>query len=389
MSDTTLPLGLYVHLPWCVCKCPYCDFNSHAAPGGLPEQDYVAAVLADLAFEAPAVAERSVGTIFIGGGTPSLISGAAIRALLDGIRARIALDPHAEITLEANPGTVDAAHFAQYREAGVNRLSIGVQSLRAAQLERLGRIHSPEDAARAVATARAAGFENINLDLMHGLPGDAPGDTLRELDAVLAFGTPHLSWYQLTVEAGTAFAARPPRLPPPDRVAEEFEAGVARLAAAGYARYEISAFARAGARCRHNLNYWLYGDYLGIGAGAHAKLTTDGRIYRSARRRSPPAYMKTAGTAAACEERREVPTGDLVIEFMLNALRLTEGFPRALFSARTGLPDRIIELQLGLAVERGLLRADGERIAPTALGTRFLNDLLLLFTPGEDAGLAA
>ncbi|MBI4694368.1 MAG: radical SAM family heme chaperone HemW [Gammaproteobacteria bacterium] len=389
MPDASaIPLGLYVHLPWCVRKCPYCDFNSHAAPERLPERDYVAALLADLAADAPRVADRVVGTIFLGGGTPSLFSGAAIATLLDGVRARLALDPAAEITLEANPGAIDAAHFARYREAGVNRLSIGVQSLRAPQLAALGRIHSPEEAARAVETARTAGFENINLDLMHGLPGDAPGDTLRELEAALAFGTPHLSWYQLTLEAGTTFAAQPPALPPADRVAEEFEAGVALLAAQGYARYEISAFARAGRGCRHNFNYWQFGDYLGIGAGAHAKLTTaDGRILRSARRRSPVTYLKTAGTPAALEDSHDVPPGERTIEFMLNALRLLEGFPRAHFSARTGLPAAALDAPVSRAVARGLLTTTEERIAPTPLGTRFLNDLLLLFTP--DPELAA
>ena len=383
-----IPLGLYVHLPWCVRKCPYCDFNSHAAPERLPESEYVAALLADLATDAPLVAGRRVATVFIGGGTPSLFSGAAIAALLDGVRARVDLAPDAEITLEANPGAVDAAHFARYREAGVNRLSIGVQSLRAAQLAALGRIHSPEEAARAVATARAAGFDNLNLDLMHGLPGDAPGDTLRELEAVLAFGTPHLSWYQLTLEAGTAFAAQPPPLPPADRVAEEFEAGVALLAARGYARYEISAFAREGRRCRHNLNYWQFGDYLGIGAGAHAKLTTpDGRILRSARRPNPLTYLKTAGTPAALADTHDVPAGERTIEFMLNALRLVEGFPRALFAARTGLPDAALDAPVARAVARGLLSIAADRLVPTPLGTQFLNDLLLLFTP--DTELAA
>ena len=389
LDARALPLGLYVHLPWCVRKCPYCDFNSHAAPEILPEREYVAAVLADLAFDLPALAGRPIETIFIGGGTPSLFSGEAIAALLAGIRARTVLAPTVEITLEANPGAVDAARFARYREAGVNRLSIGVQSLRARQLAALGRIHAPKEAAGAVAIARAAGFENVNVDLMHGLPGDAPGDTVRELEAALALGVPHLSWYQLTLEAGTAFAARPPRLPPADRVAREFEVGVALFAAAGYARYEISAFARDGACCRHNLNYWRFGDYLGIGAGAHTKLTVDGRIVRSARRRNPLAYMKAAGSAAALEERREIPAEDRPIEFMLNALRLVDGFPRALYGARTGLPEATLEPALSHAVARGLLSADDIRIAPTALGVRFLNDLLLLFTPDAAAGAAA
>ena len=375
LTPTEVPLALYIHLPWCVRKCPYCDFNSHTAPDGLPEDAYVAALLRDLTADLATLEERPLSSVFIGGGTPSLFSGAAIGRLMDGVRARVALPANAEVTLEANPGTVDAANFAGYRAAGVNRLSIGVQSLRAAQLQALGRIHGPDDVTRAVATARAVGFDNFNLDLMHGLPGDAPGDALEDLRGALAFGPTHLSWYQLTIEAGTAFAQRPPVLPNEDVIADDFDAGSALLAAAGFARYEVSAYARVGCESRHNLNYWTFGDYLGIGAGAHGKLTHAGGIVRTLKRRHPQAYLKAAseGTSVA------VPVGDLVMEFMLNALRLRAGFAQALFTQRTGLAWRTIAGPVAVAIARGWLAQTALGVAPTALGYRFLNDLQLLF----------
>lgn len=387
MSDwyAAIPLGLYVHLPWCVQKCPYCDFNSHAKPAEVPERRYVEALLADLTMEAGAVQGRRIATIFIGGGTPSLFSGEAMQTLLDGIRARIPLAPAVEITLEANPGAVDAEHFARYRDAGVNRLSIGVQSLRAAQLKRLGRIHNPDDVMRAFVIARDAGFGNINLDLMHGLPGDRKGDSLRDLEGLLSFEPEHVSWYQLTIEPGTVFAQRPPKLPGHDRIAEEFDAGCALLAARGFSRYEVSAFTRPGRACRHNLNYWRFGDYIGIGAGAHGKVSQADGVLRSVKRRSPGTYMKSAGTAACNAESRWLVTRDFIPEFMLNALRLADGVERELFAARTGREDPRLAGLLAAAVKRGWLRGDPQRITPSDLGFRFLNDLQLLFIAGDNS----
>ena len=372
------PLALYVHLPWCIRKCPYCDFNSHERSGALPEQAYVRALLADLAHDLPLVAGRTLISMFIGGGTPSLFSGGAIEALLEGVRAHLEFAPDAEITLEANPGAIDVESFAAYRAAGVNRLSLGVQSFRAAQLQSLGRVHGADEALRALALARAAGFSNVNLDLMHGLPGDAPGDAVRELETAIALGPEHISWYQLTLEPGTAFARMPPRLPAHDQIVDDFEAGIALLARHGYGRYEISAFALTDRESQHNLNYWEFGDYLGLGAGAHGKITTGAGRVRTTKRIHPTTYLKAAGTSAAVtvEPRADC---DLVIEFMLNALRLTRGFSRTMFCARTGLPVAALTPGVSHAIARGWLTDDGERLAPTALGFRFLNDLQLLF----------
>lgn len=373
-----IPLALYVHLPWCVRKCPYCDFNSYTQDGAIPEEAYVDALLADLDADARYAAGRSLVSIFFGGGTPSLFSGAAITRLLDGIRARLPLTADAEITLEANPGAVDAAHFAAYRRAGVNRLSIGVQSFRPAQLASLGRVHDVADIGRAVATARDAGFDNFNLDLMHGLPGDTPDDSLRDLECALAFEPPHLSWYQLTLEPGTAFGRKPPPLPPHDRIAEEFERGCERLEALGLHRYEISAFGRTDRASRHNLNYWSFGDYLGIGAGAHGKLTTPDGLLRTEKRRQPAAYMKAAATGQPTGTATAVASRDLVAEFMLNALRLRDGFERRWLAERAGVrADPLISA----AVARGWLDDTGTRVTPTSLGYRFLNDLQLHFMP--------
>ncbi|MSQ68316.1 MAG: radical SAM family heme chaperone HemW [Gammaproteobacteria bacterium] len=379
LTPAQVPLALYIHLPWCVRKCPYCDFNSHTAPAGIPEDAYVAALLDDLAADLRTTQGRPLSSVFIGGGTPSLFSGAAIGRLMDGVRAQVALPASAEVTLEANPGTVDAANFAGYRAAGVNRLSIGVQSLRPAQLQALGRIHSPADVTRAVATARAAGFDNFNLDLMHGLPGDAPGDALADLRGALAFRPTHLSWYQLTIEAGTAFAQRPPVLPDDEAIAEDFDAGCALLEAAGFTRYEVSAYARAGHESRHNLNYWTFGDYLGIGAGAHGKLTHAQGIVRTLKRRHPQAYLKAAGQGRAVA----VPAADLVTEFMLNALRLRAGFSQALFTQRTGLTWQHIAGPVATGLARGWLTRTADGVAPSVLGYRFLSDLQLLFMDGD------
>ena len=341
---------------------------------------YIDALLADLRLEVPSAADRTVSSIFIGGGTPSLFSGTAIARLMAGIRSTVSLAIDAEITLEANPGAVDEAHFAQYRAVGINRLSIGVQSFRDDQLKQLGRVHGAAESLGAVAVARAAGFDNLNLDLMHGLPGDRAGDSLRDLEQGLALQPQHLSWYQLTLEAGTAFARRPPQLPPHDQIAAEFETGCGLLEAAGFERYEISAFARAGRESRHNMNYWEFGDYLGIGAGAHGKVTRPTSIERRVKRRHPSAYLKEAATPASVAI--ETSTGSaLILDFMINALRLKRGFSRALFAARTGLPESMLEPGVAAAVKQGWLDDDGERLVPTALGYRFLNDLQLVFVP--------
>ena len=378
------PLALYVHLPWCVRKCPYCDFNSHAAGGDPPEDAYVAALLADLAADltGPA-AGRPLVSIFIGGGTPSLFSGAAIARLLDGVRRLVELAPDAEITLEANPGTADAAHFAAYRAAGVNRLSIGVQSLDEDKLRRLGRIHDPEQARSAVAMARSAGFDNLNLDLMYALPGQDLAQAAADLDAAIALGPEHLSYYQLTLEPNTAFHQAPPPLPDDDLAADMHDRGLERLAAAGYAQYEVSAHARLGRRCRHNLNYWEFGDYLGIGAGAHAKLTDPetSQVTRITKHRHPDSYLGAARAGGFISSRRTLADEDLILEFALFGLRLNDGFSPELFSARTGLPYESIRARVAAAQADGLLEPEARRVQPTELGRRFLNDLIQGFTP--------
>ncbi|RNE89079.1 radical SAM family heme chaperone HemW [Marichromatium sp. AB31] len=382
------PLGLYIHLPWCVRKCPYCDFNSHPVAGAALAA-YVEHLLADLdrALAVPE-ARRPVVSIFIGGGTPSLLPGSAVARLLDGVRARLTLAPDAEISLEANPGTAEARRFAAYREAGVNRLSIGVQSLEAERLVALGRIHSPEEARAAVTMARAAGFDNLNLDLMFGLPGQTPSLARDDLEAALALAPEHLSYYQLSLEPGSAFHDDPPPLPDPDLVADIAAAGQERLAAAGLARYEVSAYARAGRRCRHNLNYWRFGDYLGIGAGAHAKLSRwrDGRVervWREARLADPEAYLGAAPEALIAE-RRVLDADDLIVEFALNALRLVEGFAPADFVRATGLPVTRLAAPLERARALGLIEPDPARVVPSARGRDFLDDLVGLFVPGDD-----
>ena len=373
------PLALYVHIPWCVRKCPYCDFNSHAAGGDPPEDAYVSALLADLTRDlAGPAAGRPLVSIFIGGGTPSLFSGAALARLLDGVRERVELAPDSEITLEANPGTADAANFAAYRAAGVNRLSVGVQSLDASKLRRLGRIHDPEQARAAVVLARAAGFDNLNLDLMYALPDQDLAQAAADLDATIALGPEHLSYYQLTLEPNTTFHQAPPPLPNDDLAADMHDQGLERLAAAGLGQYEVSAHARPGRRCRHNLNYWDFGDYLGIGAGAHAKLTDPetGRVERTAKHRHPDSYLAAAGAGGFISSRRPLADDDLILEFALFALRLNDGFSPDLFSARTGLPYESIRLRVAAAQADGLLEPVSPRVRPTELGRRFLNDLI-------------
>ncbi len=368
------PLALYIHVPWCVRKCPYCDFNSHERRGELPEGEYLDALFRDLEAALPNVWGRRVVSVFIGGGTPSLFSPQAIDALLSGVRARLVLEPDAEITLEANPGTVEAARFGGFRNAGVNRISIGVQSFDERMLTALGRIHGRVEAVRAIEAALAA-FGNVNVDLMYGLPAQTPEMARADLEQALGFGVPHVSAYQLTIEPNTVFWNRPPALPEHDSAADMQLAIEEALASAGYEHYEVSAFARPGRRCKHNLNYWQFGDYLGIGAGAHGKLSFPDRITRHARAKQPDAYMK----AGARVEEHLVPAHELPFEFMLNALRLVEGFDVALFTERTGLPIHRIERQLEKAESQGLLERDWKRIRPTVRGRHFLNELMAAF----------
>jgi putative oxygen-independent coproporphyrinogen III oxidase len=379
--DGLPPLSLYVHLPWCVRKCPYCDFNSYEARGALRDQEYVDALLRDLRAEAPFVEGRCIETIFLGGGTPSLFSGAAIARLLDGVRAETALAADAEITLEANPGAVDAARFAAFRAAGVNRLSIGIQSFRNVQLRALGRVHDGVEAEAAVAIARAAGFENVNLDLMYGVPGDSIEGGIADLERALALEPAHISWYQLTLEPNTAFERKPPALPEDDVVAAIEQQGRALLARSGYGRYEISAYAREGRRCRHNLNYWQFGDYLGLGAGAHGKLTLAeaGAIARRAKARNPRTYELQAGNAAAVTEERVTSAPQAALEFLMNALRLLDGVPSATFEARAGQPATALAVPRAAAETRGWLAPERHALRATPAGLEKLNRLLELF----------
>ncbi|MCL2523209.1 MAG: radical SAM family heme chaperone HemW [Betaproteobacteria bacterium] len=378
------PLSLYIHIPWCVQKCPYCDFNSHAAGAAIPERQYVDALIADLQTALPLIWGRAVLSVFFGGGTPSLFSPAAIDELLAACRALTPLAPDAEITLEANPGTVESEKFAGFRAAGVNRLSLGIQSFNDQHLRALGRIHDSAEAKRAAALA-AAHFDNFNLDLMYGLPGQTQAQALADVDTALSFAPPHLSCYQLTLEPNTRFAAAPPPLPEADLCADMQEAIEARLAAAGYDNYEISAFARPGRQCRHNLNYWQFGDYLGIGAGAHSKLTLPDRVPRQMRWKHPPTYLEKTLAGQPLQDEHSVAVADLPFEFLMNALRLRDGFAPALFELRTGLPLASILPRLRAAAADGLLDLSPERIAPTLQGRRFLNRLLERFLDGETA----
>ncbi|MGD8843221.1 MAG: radical SAM family heme chaperone HemW [Gammaproteobacteria bacterium] len=380
------PLSLYIHFPWCVRKCPYCDFNSHALRESLPEQAYVDALLADLEQELPLVWGRTVQTVFMGGGTPSLFSAQAVEHLLSAIRARLPLSPNAEITLEANPGTVEQEKFAAYREAGVNRLSIGVQSFSAAQLHALGRIHSAGDALEAARAAREAGFDNFNLDLMFGLPGQTVEQALDDLATATDLEPAHLSWYQLTIEPNTLFHKQPPQLPDDDRKWDIQQAGQSLLAGQGYTQYEVSAYARAGRRCRHNLNYWRFGDYIGIGAGAHGKLTDGGhgRIVRRWKKRHPRDYLATAADAGRIEGQRRLAADDAVFEFALNRLRLREGFTLEDFRAASGLAPHAIRPLLEQAEDAGLLTLRDDHVAHTETGWRFLDDLIERFLAQEN-----
>ena len=374
------PLALYVHLPWCVRKCPYCDFNSHVRRGPLPERRYVDALVADLELDLALVPGRPLVSIFLGGGTPSLISAGAVARLLEAVRGRVACPPGIEVTLEANPGTVEHGRFADYRAAGVTRLSIGAQSFDDRHLRALGRIHAAADTVSAVTEARTAGFEDVNLDLMAGLPGQSVAGAQSDLETALSLEPSHLSHYELTIEPNTRFHRRPPRLPGEASRFAMHKRCHARLAEAGFERYEISAFALPGRRCRHNLNYWRFGDYLGIGAGAHGKLTDHaGRVWRMAKLRHPLMYMQHAHGDARLDTRYEVDPGGRAFEFMLNALRLPGGFSRALFEARTGLALSDVAVPLRAGIDAGLLRATADGWQPTAHGLLFLNDLQALF----------
>ena len=376
------PLSLYVHLPWCIAKCPYCDFNSHARPSdGLPEQRYLDALVADLEAALPQVWGRPVISIFIGGGTPSLFSPDGIARLLADIRARLPLLPGCEITLEANPGSFERERFRAFRAAGVTRLSVGVQSFDDAMLHKLGRVHDSAQARAALAEA-AACFDTFNLDLMYALPGQTLAQLRADLDTALAFEPPHLSIYHLTVEPNTVFAtAPPPGLPDDDLASDMLDAITARTATAGLQRYEVSAFARPGHRCTHNLNYWMFGDYLGIGAGAHGKLSYPHRVIRQVRWREPRTYMDQTLSGQAMSNDDEVPRAQLPFEFMLNALRLKDGFALADFQARTGLPISAIAQPLAQAEAKGLIVRDFARVWPSARGFDFLSDLQQLFLP--------
>ncbi len=375
------PLALYVHFPWCVRKCAYCDFNSYAVRDTFAEDAYVAALHTDLETQATEVSAREVTSIFLGGGTPSLFSPRAIGEVLTVARERLQLAEGVEVTLEANPGTIERGRFAEYRAAGITRVSLGAQSFDAGRLAALGRIHSPDETRRAAEELHAAGLENFNLDLMYGLPEQDAAGAVRDIEAALALAPAHLSHYQLTLEPGTPFAARPPALPDEEEIERMLASCRERLAAAGLEQYEVSAYARAGRQCRHNLNYWRFGDYLGIGAGAHGKLThaQAGEVLRSAQAREPRRYLASAAQGAA--GRRAVPPEQLPFEFMLNALRLRAGFEPSLFSRRTGLSWDTLARPLEQLIARQLIVQDNGRYRASALGWRFLNDLLLSFLP--------
>ena len=380
------PLSLYIHIPWCVRKCPYCDFNSHEARSTFPEKKYVAALIRDLELALPLIWGRKVYTVFFGGGTPSLLSGESVAEILRQAHMLLPLDLGAEITLEANPGTVEAARFAAYRDAGVNRLSLGIQSFSDAHLRALGRIHSADEAKRAIEIAQQH-FDNINLDLMYALPGKNQGKTLgqsldqalQDVQTAMGFAPQHLSCYHLTLEPNTLFHLNPPSLPDDDTSSEMQQHIEELLAAHGYQHYETSAFAQPNKQSRHNLNYWQFGDYLGIGAGAHSKLSFHDKVIRQARHKQPQDYMEQLAKDAPLQNAHEVPCDELAFEFMMNALRLNQGFGSVLFQERTSLPLPGIRRELEEAERRGLLFRDHQRIAPTQLGQWFLNDLLEIF----------
>ncbi len=375
------PLGLYIHLPWCERKCPYCDFNSHQATN-IPEMWYVDTLLQDLRDDLSLLQGRQIETLFIGGGTPSLFSTKAIRRLLQQIATLLPLEATLEATLEANPGSAEVDKFAGFCEAGINRLSLGIQSFDDDRLQALGRIHNSDQAHAAIEFACATGFDSFNIDLMHGLPGQTPVCAEADLRAALAYKPPHLSWYQLTIEPNTIFHKRPPLLPVENALANMQQQGEHLLAEAGYGQYEVSAYCEPGYNCRHNLNYWSFGDYLGIGAGAHGKVSfPDGRIHRYAKKRQPEEYL-ASGSGGFTATRRELDRDEIAGEFVLNALRLNEGFTLDLFSARTGLDTAALEPQLESLCRRELLVRQGDQVKTTDLGRRFLDTVVAEFFPG-------
>ncbi len=372
------PLSLYIHFPWCVRKCPYCDFNSHESKGAIPEDNYLAALRADLETALPLIWGRRVLTVFIGGGTPSLLSAAGLDRLLSDLRALLPLEADAEITMEANPGTAEASQFKSFRSSGINRLSIGIQSFNSQHLKLLGRIHEGDEAVRAVEMAKQH-FDNFNLDLMYALPTQTVDQARRDIEKALTYAPPHLSLYHLTLEPNTYFAKYPPTLPDDETSADMQDMIEEMTGNAGYQHYEVSAYAQPGRQSRHNLNYWQFGDYLGIGAGAHSKISFPQRILRQMRYRQPQAYMEHALQRQPVQEENEVAPKDLGFEFMLNALRLAEGFPPNLFTERTGLSITAIDKLLKQAEARGLLYRDHMVIKPTEMGRRFLTDLQEMF----------
>lgn len=372
------PLSLYIHIPWCLRKCPYCDFNSHTAGQSLPETAYVDALLADLDNECAYAANRPLVSIFFGGGTPSLFSGAAIARILDGVRERLALHDDCEITLEANPGASEQARFAAYREAGVNRLSIGVQSFQTTQLKALGRVHDSADARRAIAAAQAAGFSRINVDLMHGLPQQTAEHAEQDLHTAIDAGVTHISWYQLGIEPNTVFFSKPPPLPAESELEAIQNTGEALLRQHGFEQYEVSAWACGDRGSRHNRHYWTFGDYLGIGAGAHGKRTqADGRILRRWKTRAPADYLKSGVSVLAGE--KTVAADELPLEFLMNALRLRDGVATVLFTERTGLPLSVIQPAWHELRQRGLMQNRDDRLVTTETGFRYLDSVLQVF----------
>ena len=385
------PLSLYIHFPWCVQKCPYCDFNSHALKDNLPEQDYVTALLRDLDQQLPLVWGRSIHSIFMGGGTPSLFSADALHNLISGLRARLNLRPDIEITLEANPNSVEQTKFRDFQQLGINRLSIGVQSFNNKHLELLGRVHNAKEAIKAIESAHQAGFDRLNIDLMYGLPGQSQGEAKGDVQMALAMNPSHLSHYQLTIEPNTLFHHQPPILPDEDRIADIEETCRELLEFNNFDRYEISAFAKAGQQCQHNLNYWQFGDYLGLGAGAHGKITytPEQQLRRTRQVKHPRDYLTALnGNNGEPESIQTTLTGSEILdakqtafEFFLNSLRLTGGFDTSLFQSRCGLPISFVEQPLRLAESKGLIEWGVNRIQPTATGLQFLNDLTGLFLP--------
>jgi oxygen-independent coproporphyrinogen-3 oxidase len=381
MSDLWLPpLSLYIHIPWCQRKCPYCDFNSHEFRGTLPEADYIDALLGDLEQDLAYVQGRSLQSIFIGGGTPSLLSGDALRRLLEGVKHRVAVETDAEITLEANPGSAEADKFADFVSAGVNRISLGIQSFDNQLLQALGRVHNSDQALAAIAMARSVGLKSFNIDLMHGLPGQSLESARTDLQTAIDCRPPHLSWYQLTIEPNTGFYQRPPLLPSESILGNIQDSGEALLARQGYESYEVSAYARSGHACKHNLNYWQFGDYLGIGAGAHSKLTLtgQGQVTRFAKRRQPEEYL-SAEPGSLRVQSRSLSEADLIGEFMLNALRLVDGFDLQTFTHHTGLAVAVVDEKLTGLQEQGLLELAHGRVQASARGRRFLDTVIAEF----------